>query len=97
MITKKEVEHIAKLARMELGEEEKIKYEKELSAILEFVEKLNEVDTKNVLPMTGGTVLKNVLRKDEQTETDLEGKAKKLIESAPYNKDGFIKVKSVFE
>ena len=96
MISKKDVEHIAKLARIELSENEKEKYEKDLSEILSFVEKLNEVDTKNILPMTGGTILKNVLRKDEQEDKDLENRQEKLVEAAPENEKGFIKVKSVF-
>lgn len=49
-LTKKEVEHVAKLARLGLSSDEKKKFEKELSDILDFVEKLNEVKTDKVEP-----------------------------------------------
>lgn len=96
MISPEDVEHIAGLARIELSEREKVKFEKELSEILEFVEKLNKVDTEKVLPMSGGTLLENAVRPDEQEDKDLEGKSLKLLEQAPEKKDGWIKVKSVF-
>ena len=101
-ITKKDVEHILKLARIELTESELVKYEKELSAVLEFVEKLNKVDTENVKPLTGGTDLMGVTREDEinqQLTTDNKQPelAAKLVKAAPEYKDGWIKVKAVFE
>lgn len=96
-ILRGEVEHIAHLARIELTEAEKIKFEKELSAILDFVEKLNEVDTANVEPMGGGTTRENVMRPDEQVDKSLKGKAAELIEASPETKKGYVKVKAVFE
>ena len=48
MITIKDVEHVAKLARLELTEEEKEKETKQLGAILDYVQQMNEVDTSNV-------------------------------------------------
>jgi len=96
-IDKKTVERIAHLARIELDDIEKDKLGKDLSAILKFVGKLNEVDTKNVEPMTGGTALENVLRDDKQIDKDLQGKSAELIGAAPEKKDGWVKVKAVFE
>lgn len=95
-IQKKDVQHIAHLARIELTEAEEQKFEKDLSAILEFVEKLNEVNTESVEPMTGGTTLENVTRPDEQVDKNLEFRAKNLVEAAPETKDGYVKVKAVF-
>jgi len=101
-ITKKDVQHISKLARIELTPAEEEKIEKELSAVLGFVEKLNEVNTENVEPLTGGTDLVNSMRKDEILESvftheeKLE-RAAKLVKAAPEHKDGFVKVKAVFE
>ena len=51
MITIKDVEHVAKLARMALSEEEKIIFTEQLSNILEYINELNEVNTENVEPM----------------------------------------------
>ena len=97
MLFKKEVEHIAKLARLEISEKEKPKFEKELSDILGFVEKLNEVDTAGVAPLTGGTDLKNILRPDEQVNKELEGVSEKLLGHTPDKKEGWVRVRAVFQ
>lgn len=96
-ISKENVRHIAYLARIELCDAEKEKFEKELSAILEFVAQLNEVDTTGVTPMTGGTSLENAMRPDEQTDKSLEGKAAGLLGAAPEKKESWVRVKAIFE
>lgn len=60
-----EVEHIAQLARMGLTAEEKETFRHQLSAILEYVELLNQVDTQGVAPTTSALPLNNVMRPDE--------------------------------
>jgi aspartyl-tRNA(Asn)/glutamyl-tRNA(Gln) amidotransferase subunit C len=65
MLTKKQVEHVALLARLELNDEEKEKYATQLNAILEYVEALNKLDTKNVPPTAHVLPLKNVFREDK--------------------------------
>lgn len=97
MIAKKDVEHIASLARIELTAGEEKKFEKELSAILEFVEKLNEVDTAGIEPMSGGTNLQNVTREDDQIDKSLEERAIELLKATPDKKNGWIKVRAIFE
>lgn len=67
MITKKQVEHVALLARLELSEEEKEKYATQLSAILEYAAALNKLDTTNVPPTAHVLPLKNVFREDRVT------------------------------
>lgn len=91
-----DVNHIAKLARLGLSEEEKQKFAKELAAILEFVEKLKEVDTQGVEPTAQVTGLQNISRQDEAREEDEEIR-KQILGNAPETKNGFIKVKAVFE
>ncbi len=95
-ITTEQVEHIAHLARIELNEHEKKIFETELSGILTFVEKLNELDTKDVEPVNGGTLLRDVMREDEQIDTYMEGKSADIVDAAPQKANGFVKVKSVF-
>ena len=97
MISKKDVEHIATLARIKLTDDELKKFETELSGILAFVEKLNEVDTSDVTPMTGGTMLENQMRADAPIDTALEGTSAALLEATPDKKDHWLKVPSVFE
>lgn len=96
-ISKKDVEHIADLARIKLSEEEKTKFTSELSAILDFVEKLNEVDTSAVEPMAGGTLLQNETRLDKQTDLSLENKQREMLLQVPDKKEGWIKVRAIFE
>ncbi|TSC78663.1 MAG: aspartyl-tRNA(Asn)/glutamyl-tRNA (Gln) amidotransferase subunit C [Parcubacteria group bacterium Gr01-1014_33] len=96
-ITSRDVIHIAHLARIELTPEEEKKFTDDLSAILGFVEELNQVDTEHIEPMTGGTALENIMRKDQEREEDTNGKPQKLLEEAPETERGYVKVKAVFE
>ena len=92
--SKEQVEHIARLARIKLGTEEKEKYSSELSSILDFVEELNKVDVTGVEPTAQITGLRNVKRLD-QVKPFVN--PDKLLEQAPEKKDRFVKVKAVIE
>lgn len=96
-IYKKDVEHIANLARIKLSEEEKTKLAGELSAILDFVEKLEKVDTSGVEPMTGGTVFPSEMRPDSQIDTSIEDRQAEMLIQAPDKKEGWIRVKAIFK
>jgi len=93
-LTKQEVEHIATLARLRLTEEEKEKYSEQLSAILNYMEKLSSVDTSAVEPTSQVTGLTNIMREDEVIESGIE---KELIDCAPDKGLGFVKIPKVFE
>ncbi len=58
------VKHIAKLANLTLTEEEITKFEKQLTETLQYIDELNEVDTKNIQPTSQVTGLENVFRED---------------------------------
>ncbi|HSG14922.1 MAG TPA: Asp-tRNA(Asn)/Glu-tRNA(Gln) amidotransferase subunit GatC [Anaerolineae bacterium] len=60
-----DVEKIASLARLELTAEEKALYQEQLSAVLAYAERLNELDIRDVSPTSSAVPLKNVLREDE--------------------------------
>ena len=93
-INKIALEHLAKLARIELDPKEEEKLLVDLTEILDYFKELEALDTTNVIPMTGGTNLKNIFREDNEREnTDLGAGA----ESFPETKNGFLKVPSVFE
>lgn len=96
MITKEEVKHIAKLARLGLTEEEVGKFQKDLSSILGYIEKLKEVDISGVDPMNYSALKEDAGtgRGDEVRAADSETR-KKIIEQAPETKDGYLKVKSI--
>ncbi|HUT96265.1 MAG TPA: Asp-tRNA(Asn)/Glu-tRNA(Gln) amidotransferase subunit GatC [Candidatus Paceibacterota bacterium] len=95
-----DVEHIAKLARIELTEKEKGKFSNELSSILDYVDKLNKVDTKNIKPIQQITGLESIMRKDETKNPPSPhgyGEASKILEQAPDKKDNYYKVPKIFE
>lgn len=65
MLTKEQIKHIANLARLELSEAEELKYGQQLSAVLGYVDKLNEVDTSKTDITAQVSGLLNVWREDE--------------------------------
>ncbi len=93
MISKEEVKHIAKLARLGLSEKEIEKMREELSKILDYIEKLKEVDVSKVEPTSHSIKVENVMRADESLKSKVQNS--KLVEMAPDTKDGFVKVKSI--
>lgn len=95
MLTKKEVEHIAKLARLGLSEKEIEKFQGDLSSILDYVSQLQEADIEKIEPILNITGAQNVLRKDVAKKNELET-VKKILKEAPELQDGYIKVKAVF-
>lgn len=93
-ITKKDVEHVAKLARLRLTEEEKEKFGKQLSDILEYVEKLNELDTARVEPISHVVPLKNVMREDD-VKPSLP--VEEALANAPAREGKYFKVPKIIE
>lgn len=93
-ISNEEVKHIAKLAKLSLSEEEVEKYAKELGQIAEFVEKLNEVDIKDVKPTAHIVDKKNVFRKDEMCAKYTR---EEILKNAPSKEAGCISVPKVVE
>jgi aspartyl-tRNA(Asn)/glutamyl-tRNA(Gln) amidotransferase subunit C len=63
-VSKRDVEYVAKLARLEFSNEEMEKFTIQLNAILHYMEKLNELDTVNIEPLSHVNELKNVMRED---------------------------------
>jgi len=96
MISKKEVQHIAKLARLSTTEEEEEKFAKELSSILDYVEKLKKADISEAEAISHPFKIENIVRKDEERSGKIKQDGQKLVEMAPENKNGYIKVKSIF-
>jgi aspartyl-tRNA(Asn)/glutamyl-tRNA(Gln) amidotransferase subunit C len=95
MITKREVKHIAKLARLGLAPKETGKLQKELSTILDYVEKLKEVDILGVAPTSHPFEIENVMREDIIKSKIKNQKSKILLKLAPEIKNGYLKVKSI--
>ena len=96
MLTIKEVEHIAELARLELTDQEKELFVGQLSSILDYVEKLNKVDTDGIEETSQVTGLINAIREDKEEEVTKE-LINDILDNAPDKEGGLFKVKSVFE
>ena len=93
-ITKQEVEHVAKLARLELLEAKKEKLTDQLSNILTYVEKLNELDTRGVEPTSHVLDINNVMRDDVAHESLTQEQA---LANAPEKAAGHYKVPKIIE
>ena len=96
-ISQKGVEHIARLARIELTAAEQQRIELELERILEFVEKLKEVETQGIPPLTGGTELQHVTREDAPLDEPMGESGAGLISAAPRARGGYVEVPAVFD
>ena len=93
-LTAEEVRHVAELAKLRLTEAEIEQYAGQLSAILEYAERLQEVDTSSVPPTPYILPLVNVMREDVSAPSLSNDEA---LANAPDSEDGFFRVRAVFE
>ncbi len=93
-ISKEEVKHIAMLSRLELNEEEIGVYQEQLSRILDYIEKLNEIDTALVEPTSHVIELKNVFREDNVKNSISRDEA---LKNAPAPADKFFRVPKIID
>lgn len=89
-----DVSHTAKLANLQLSAEEKQKFEKELEKILSYIDKLKEVETKNIEPTSQITNLKNITREDKTSPSLTSDQVHKNTKS---KHNGFFKVPAIFD
>ena len=91
-ITIRDVEYVAKLAKLKLSEAEKRKFQKELDKIITYIDQLNQVDTENVPPTSHVIPMENVLREDKVKSSLTQEEA---LANAPDKKDGYFRVPKV--
>lgn len=93
-ISKEQVKHIAMLSRLQLSENELEMYQEQLSRILDYVEKLNELDTKEIEPTSHVIALSNVFREDI-----VKGSLSRdeVLKNAPQATDKFFKVPKIID
>lgn len=89
-----DVSHVARLANLPLSEAEKKKFEKQLSSVLEYFEKLKNVNTSKVEPTSQVTGLENVTRDDTTTPSLPQ---EDVLSGAKAKHNGFFKVKAILE
>ena len=93
-LTEKDVDYVAKLARLELSEDEVKTYTTQLGAILGYAEMLNQLDTDSVEPTLHVLPMSNVLRTDE-VQPSME--RDKILENAPDKAKGCFRVPKILE
>lgn len=93
-IDREQVQHVAKLARLALTPEETERFAEQLSEILSYVEKLNEIDTSGVEPTSHVLSLSNVLREDRARPSLSTDQA---LANAPEREGAFFRVPKIIE
>lgn len=88
------IDYLQKLGRIRLSEEDKQKTIKDLGSIMGYIDKLNELDTTGVEPMSHAFGTVNVVREDKVTNDDMRDK---VISNAPKSVDGTILVPKTFD
>jgi len=93
-ISKEQVEHVARLARLEVSEDEKAMFARQLSGILTYMDQLKELETKGVEPPATVLPTDNVFRDDDVRPSLPQEKA---LANAPDQADGFFRVPKILE
>ena len=91
-ISKEEVKKVAKLARLELNEDEIKNHAGQLEKILDYIKQLEKINTDNVPCTTRAIEVVNVFRKDEKKEYD---NSEELLNLAPSKENNFFKVPKI--
>lgn len=93
MITDETIEYVSILAKLELSEEEREQAKTDMSRMLEYIDKLGELNTEDVEPMSHVFPVENVFREDVITNSDIR---EQLLSNAPEQKDGMFMVPKTF-
>ena len=92
IMTKKEVEYVAKLAKLEFSEGEKEEYTSQLNSILDYFKKLNELDTARIEPTAYVISMPNLLNEDEVKPSLPQ---EEVLSNSKYVKRGYFKVPKI--
>ncbi len=93
-LTPEEVRHIATLARVGLNDDEVSRFQGQLSQILDYFHRLQEVDTEGVPPTAHTLAMRNVMRDDEpRPSSDKED----ILANAPERQDDLFRVRAILE
>ena len=93
-ITDETIDYVGILAKLELSDEEKEQAKKDMTNMLDYVGKLNELDTEGIEPMSHTFSVNNVFREDVVTNGD---DRENMLANAPEKKDGAYKVPRTFD
>lgn len=91
---KDDIKYLADLARIELSEEEIEKYADDVTGILNFINQIQEADSRNLTDNVESAQVRNVFRTDD--ETNVTGQfTQSLLKESPETKDDFVRVKPI--
>ena len=93
-ITMKEVDHVARLSRLELTDAEKERMRRELDGILSYIDKLRALDTEGVPPTSHAVPITNVMREDEPRPSVPQDE---MLANAPDRSGEFFRVPKIIE
>jgi aspartyl-tRNA(Asn)/glutamyl-tRNA(Gln) amidotransferase subunit C len=93
-LTREQVRHVAELAKLKLTEAEVALFQEQLSAILDYAERLDELDTEQIPPTAAVLPLHNVMRADAPRASFPR---ETMLSNAPAAQEGFVKVKVVLD
>tara|TARA_Y100001968_G_scaffold94710_1_gene85042 strand:- start:6592 stop:6885 length:294 start_codon:yes stop_codon:yes gene_type:complete len=91
-ISQEDVRKVAKLSRLDLDDDEIVKYANQLQEIIGYIEQLGKVDTKDISPTTRAVEVVNVLREDTVTRTEVRNE---LLDLAPNREGDFFRVPKI--
>lgn len=94
IISDETIEYVGILAKLELSQEEREQAKKDMGRMLDYIDKLNELDTSGVEPMSHVFPVNNVFREDEVANGD---DRENILKNAPAAKDGSFKVPKTVE
>jgi aspartyl-tRNA(Asn)/glutamyl-tRNA(Gln) amidotransferase subunit C len=94
VISDETIEYVGILAKLELSEQEKEQAKQDMGRMLDYIDKLNELDTKDIEPMSHVFPVQNVFREDVVTNED---NSEEILANAPSKKDGSFTVPRTFE
>ncbi len=94
IISDETIEYVGILAKLELSEEEKEAAKRDMGRMLDYIDKLNELDTSGVEPMSHVFPVQNVFREDVVTNGD---ERERILANAPEKKEGAFKVPRTVE
>jgi aspartyl-tRNA(Asn)/glutamyl-tRNA(Gln) amidotransferase subunit C len=93
-LTREQVRHVAELAKLKLTDAEVELFQQQLSAILDYAERLDELDTEQIPPTAAVLPLHNVMRADAPRASFPRDM---MLSNAPAAQEGFVKVKVVLD
>ena len=94
IITDETIEYVSILAKLELSDEEREQAKKDMGRMLDYIDKLNELDTSNIEPMSHIFPVQNVFREDVVTNGD---GSRETLRNAPEEKDSMFAVPRTFD